>query len=380
MKTYFVLWGLFLSLLSHAQPGKEIIYAGTYSIRDGKGVYVLELNRLNGNLKIIQTIQDLESPTYLEIHPSKKYLYAVNRGPIIKGDSYGSATAYAIDPKTGKLTFINNVSSYGKDPCHITFDKSGNWAFISNYSEGNFVMVPVFEDGSLGAPSDSKKYSGQSVNRLRQAQPHIHSAQVSADNRFVYVSDLGTDKIYTYSIDTVRGKIIPALQSEVSVTAGAGPRHFALHPSGSFAYSSQELTSTVGAFEVDRSNGALSLLRDTIRSLGPDVTEINTSADIHVDPSGRFVYMSNRGADAISVFSILADGSLELKGTQKTMGKTPRNFLVDIKGKYLWVANQTSDNITVFKINPKDGMLTYTGFEISIPSPVCLKHLVLEKN
>jgi 6-phosphogluconolactonase len=378
MKSFILVCSILLSTGVFGQVRKEIIYAGTYAIRDSKGIYVFELSRANGSLKNIQTINDLESPTYLEIHPSGKYLYAVNRGALVKGESFGSVSAYAIDPKTGKLTFINHVSSYGKDPCHITFDRSGEWAFISNYSEGNFIVLPVFEDGSLGAPSDSKKYSGRSTNRLRQDQPHIHSAEVSPDNRFVYVSDLGTDKIYTYELDTVNGKIIPAFKPEVVVTAGSGPRHFAFDKTGNYAYSAQELSSTVGVFGVDRTNGALQLLRDTIKSLPVGASEVNTSADIHTDPSGKFLYVSNRGFDGLSIYAIQPDGSINLTGHQKTMGKTPRNFLVDKKGKYLWVANQNSDNITIFRINPRTGLLTFTNMQTPIPSPVCLKQLELK--
>lgn len=378
MKLHLLVCTLFLCVVAHAQPRKEIIYVGTYSIRESKGIYVFELNRANGGLKLIQTIEDLSSPTFLEVHPEGKFLYAVNRGSINQGDSFGSASAYAIDPKTGKLTFINHVSSFGKDPCHIALDKKGDWAFISNYSEGNLVVLPVFQDGSLGAPSDSKKYSGQSVNRLRQDQPHIHSAVISNENRFAYVSDLGTDKIHTYEIDTVNGRINAIDQSAISLTPGAGPRHFAIHPGGRWAYSAEELSSTVGIFEVDSMSGALTVLRDTVPSLPENTNEINTSADIHIDRAGKFLYVSQRGFDGVSVFSISQDGSLQMVGHQKSMGKTPRNFLVDAKGKFIWVANQDSDNISAFRINAKTGLLTYTNIQIPVPSPACIKQLELK--
>jgi 6-phosphogluconolactonase len=377
MKSFILICSLLLPLGISAQIQKEIIYVGTYSTRESKGIYVFELNRITGNLKLIQTIQDLESPTFLEIHPTGKYLYSVNRGSILTGENFGSASAYAIDGKTGKLTLINHVSSFGQDPCHIAIDKSGEWAFVSNYNEGTLVVMQILQDGSLGATSDSKKYSGRSVNQSRQDQPRIHSSEVSADNRYVYVSDLGTDKIYTYSIDAQNGKVNPAIKSETMVAVGAGPRHFTIHPTGAFAYSAQELTSTVGVFQIDKITGELTLVRDTLSSLPKDVLDVNTSADIHVDPQGKFLYISNRGYDAITIYSILEDGSLVLKGHQKTFGKTPRNFLVDRKSKFVWVANQNSDNITIFKLNPKTGLLTYTNQQVRVPSPVCIKQLVL---
>lgn len=368
---------LLSTLTMFAQNEKEILYVGTFSIRDSKGIYVYELNRAKGSVTLIQTITDLPSPSFLAIHPSGNYLYSVNRGAV-NGEPSGSASAFRIDRKTGKLTFINHVSSFGKEPCHITVDKTGEWAFISNYNEGNLVVVHIHQDGSLGAVSDSKKYYGNSVNKFRQEQPHIHSAQVSADNRFLFVSDLGTDKIYSYTIDVKNGRIQPTSSGEATASPGAGPRHLAIHPGGKFAFSAQELTSTVGVYAIDPYTGNLKLLRDTVRSLPTGAKEVNTSADIHTDRRGKFLYLSNRGEDLISIFEIKPDGNLLLKGNQKTRGKTPRNFLVDNKGRFLWVANQNSDNITIFRINPKTGMLTFTGQEIKVPSPVCIKQISLK--
>jgi 6-phosphogluconolactonase len=377
MKKSILLWFVLFPLLAIGQTGKEIIYVGTYSVRDSKGIYVFELNRPRGSLKLIQTIADIESPNFLAIHPTGKYLYSVNGGSLPGYEGSGSASSFKIDPKTGKLTLINHVSSFGDGPCHISIDNTGEWVFISNYSEGNFVVLPVLQDGSLGAPSDSKKYSGSSVNQSRQEKPHIHSSEISNDNRFVYVSDLGTDKIYTYSLDAQNGKITAADDDDVMVVPGAGPRHFAFHPTGGFAYSAEELTSTVGVFEVNKSTGALTLVQDTVKSLPVDFSGPNTSADIHTDPSGKFLYMSNRGADVISVFSI-TKGIVSLKSTHKTLGKTPRNFLVDNQGKYVLAAHQNSDNLTVFKINPVNGKLVYTGLQYKIPSPVCVKQVKLK--
>ena len=377
MKQLILILFFLTATMSFAQE-KEIIYVGTHSVRDSKGIYVFELNRAKGTLKLIQTIVDRNSPGFLDIHPNGKFLYSVNTAPVEGHEGSGSVSAFKIDRKTGKLTFINSVSSFGENPCHIELDKSGEWAFISNYNEGNFVVLPILQDGSVGAPSDSKKYSGSSVNKFRQEKPHIHSARVSRDNKFVYVSDLGTDKIYTYNIDYANGKIIPASKSETTVSPGAGPRHFTFHPSGDFAYSAEELTSTVAAFTVNKETGSLTLVQDTVPSLPANFAGMNTSADIHTDPKGRFLYMSNRGADLLSVFSIAGDGRITFKGTQSTMGKTPRNFLVDQKGRYLWVANQNSDNLVIFRINAKTGMPVFTGNSMKIPSPVCVRQLVLK--
>ncbi len=377
MKKLILLFALLIPACAFSQPKKEIIYVGTYSVRDSKGIYVFELNRVKGTLKLIQTVIDRNSPSFLAVHPSGKFLYSVNSSGIEGYEDSGSVSAFSIDPKTGKLTFINHVSSFGDGPCHIAVDWNGDWAFVSNYNEGNFVVIPIFEDGSLGAISDSKKYSGSSVNKSRQEKPHIHSARISKDNKYVYVSDLGTDKIYTYSIDAANGKISPATKSEVSVAPGAGPRHLALHPNGNFAYSAEELTSTVGVFSIDRTSGALTIIQDTVRSLPTSFNGSNTSAEIQTDAAGKHLYMSNRGADVLSVFSIEPTGKIKFVGTQSTMGKTPRNFLVDRRGKFIWVANQDSDLITIFRIDNKTGMPVFTGNKVKVPSPVCIRHLIL---
>jgi 6-phosphogluconolactonase len=379
MRTFLILLVMTASYAAvTAQSEKEFLYIGTYSVRGSKGIYVYEFNRSKGTAKLIQTIDDLESPSFLAIHPSRKYLYAVNGGSIDGTRSSGSATAYVIDPKTGKLSFLNHISSFGQGPCHISIDKKGEWAFISNYNEGNVVGVSILQDGSLGATMESKKYSGKSVNEKRQEQSHTHSSYFSANNKFLYVSDLGTDKIYTYTFDQKSGKIYSAGVGEIKVTLGAGPRHLALHPTLPYAYSAEELTSTVGIFSIDNTGG-MTLVQDTVRSLPKEFKEPNTSADIHTDPQGKFLYLSNRGHDAIAVFSIQqSTGRLKLIGHQKTMGKTPRNFLVDPKGKFLFAANQDSDNITIFKLG-QNGMPIFTGKQIKVPSPVCVQYLSLKK-
>jgi 6-phosphogluconolactonase len=240
------------------------------------------------------------------------------------------------------------------------------------------VVLPVLKDGSLGAALDAKKYTGNSKNKTRQEQPHIHSAFVSKDNKYVYVSDLGTDKIYTYSFDLETGKIKPAIQPDVTISLGAGPRHFTMHPSGKYAYSSEELTSTVGVFSVNTITGALTTIQDTVRSLPKGFKQPNTSADIHIDPQGKFLYLSNRGHDALAIYSVSTAGKIKLIGHQSTLGKTPRNFLIDPKGRYVLAANQNSDSIVIFKMNAKTGMLTPVGKPVKVPSPVCLKLLSLK--
>jgi 6-phosphogluconolactonase len=372
-KILFLIVASYLYLSTNAQEKKEILYVGTFSTRGSQGIYAFTFNRAKRTLTPLQTIPSLESPTYLAVHPSGKFLYSVNRGKADAADNGGSVSAYGIDPKAGTLSGLNHRPSYGADPCHISFDKSGNYALISNYNEGNLVILPIFDDGLLGNPSDSKKYTGNSIDSVRQASSHIHSSLVSPDGKFLYVADLGTDKIYTYQFDANEGKMLKAQSPEVSVAPGAGPRHFTFHPNGKFIYLAEELTSTVSILSVNKTTGALTIVEDTIPSLPTDFKARNSSADIHTDPKGKYLYMSNRGLNAISIYSILPTGKIKFIGIQDTGGKTPRNFMIDPKGEFLFVANQDTDTIVMYRINPKTGKLTLVGKPVKVPSPVCLK-------
>lgn len=358
-----------------AQTKKEILYVGTFSVRGSQGIYVLSFDRAKRVLKLVQSVPSLQSPSYLTVHPSGKFLYSVNRGKADATDNGGSVSAYGIDPKTGKLNGLNHRPSYGDDPCYISIDKTGQYAFVTNYNRGNLVVLPLFDDGLIGNPSDAKKYVGSSINEKRQESPHVHSAVISPDNRFLYVPDLGTDKIYVYEFNASNGRL--SSTAEVPVNPGSGPRHFTFHPNGRFAYLAEELTSSVCTFSVNKTTGDLTILEDTLASLPKTFTAPNTSADIHTDGKGKYLYLSNRGFDALSLFSIAPTGKLTLIGHQPTGGKTPRNFLMDPKGEFIFVANQDSDSIVLFRINAKTGKLVQVGKPVKIPSPVCLKLLTL---
>ncbi len=378
MKRIVLLFGLLFFLASClAQAKKEVLYVGTFSVRGSEGIYAYSFNRATQTLTLLQTVPSLESPTFLTIHPSNKYLYSVNRGKADAMDQGGSVSAYGIDSATGRLSGLNHKSSYGDGPCYVEVDKTGKYVIIAHYNEGNLTVLSLFKDGLIGSVSDAKKYTGNSINLERQESPHIHAAVLSQDNKFLYITDLGTDKIYTYDFDAVNGTLHPGAIPEVTVTPGAGPRHLSIHPTGKYAYLSEELTSTVGVFSVDKISGALTVLQDSVVSLPRNYTEKNSSADIHTDVTGKYLYMSNRGADIISIFTIAEDGKISLTGNQSTGGKTPRNFLVDPQGEFLFVANQDTDNITIFRINAKTGKLTSVGKPVAVPSPVCLKLLTL---
>lgn len=377
-KVILVVLTVIASFNVSAQSKKEILYVGTFSVRGSQGIYAYSFDRVKRTLKLLQTVPSLESPSYLTVHPSGKFLYSVNRGRADASDNGGSVTAYGIDLKSGRLNGLNTRPSYGDAPCHISIDKTGQFAFISNYREGNLVILPLFDDGIIGSPSDAKKYTGNGIDPVRQESPHIHSAVVSQDNRFLYVSDLGTDKIYIYEFNASNGTLVSAKPSEISVIPGSGPRHLTFHPNGKFAYVAEELTSSVCVLAVDKATGGLSILEDGVKSLPENFKGSNTSAEIYTDPRGRFLYMSNRGINTLSIFSILPTGKINLVGQQDTGGKTPRNFLIDPKGEFIFVANQDTDTIVIYRINAKTGKLVATGKPVKVPSPVCLKLMTLK--
>jgi 6-phosphogluconolactonase len=361
-----------------AQTEKEILYVGTFSVRGSEGIYVYTFERKQRSFQLTQAMNTLESPTFITVHPSGKFLYSVNRGAVPGHKDSGSVSAYSINQENGKLTLLNHKPSYGNGPCHISTDQSGQLVFVSNYASGNLVVFRVSPEGSLEKCTDSIRFSGKGVHKERQEKPHIHSAIPSPDNRFLFVTDLGTDKIYAFEIDIKSGRLTAAQKPYIQVGPGSGPRHFTFHPSGKNAYLAQELTSSVASFSYQKKTGELTLIEDGVSALPADWEGTNTGADIHTDGSGNFLMMSNRGHESISLYSIGRKGRLKLQQVIKTGGAKPRNFLVDEKNEFVFVAHQDSDSISMFEWQANEGKLIPTSFEIKVPSPVCLKMVTIE--
>lgn len=373
--TFFILVGPFA--IAQQSGSKEVLYVGTFSDRGSQGIYVFQFDRAQGKLTELQTVTGKESPSFLEVHPNGEYLYAVYREGMTDEDKNGTVAAYRIDRSTGKLTMINEQSSEGSGPCHVSLDPQGKLAYVSNYGGGNLAVFPVHQDGSLGKASDVVQHQGGSVNPDRQQAPHMHSIIPAQNGKFIYASDLGIDKIMVYEVDHQKGKLSAAKSPFVENTPGAGPRHFALHPNGNFAFSAEELSSTIASFRVDQATGALSQV-DRVNMLPENFTGNNSAADIHVSPDGRFVYASNRGHDSLVIYSIdPASGKLTFVGHEDTRGGHPRNFCIDHQGAYVFVANRDGDHVVVFKRDANTGKLTYTGEEARVPAAVCIQQLEL---
>ncbi len=354
-------------------------YIGTYTGQGSQGIYLAEFDLKSGELKLEGLAAEVDNPTFLAIHPTGKYLYAAGEIGNFKGMKAGAVSAFAIEPKSGKLTLLNQQSSEGSGPCHVTVDKTGKCVLVANYGGGSVASLPVGADGKLGEAASAIQHEGSSVDKGRQEAPHAHSINVGPDNRFAFAADLGLDKILIYKLDPATAKLTPHDPPFAKTPDGGGPRHFAFHPSGKFAYVCNEMTSGVTAFSYDAEKGTLEQLQ-TLSTLPEDYKKPgNSTAEVQVHPSGRFVYVSNRGHDSLAIFSIdEKTGKLTAVGHEPIGGKTPRNFGIDPTGQYIIACGQNSASCHVFKIDTSTGKLRATGSKINVANPVCVKFLKQE--
>ncbi|HWB96790.1 MAG TPA: lactonase family protein [Bryobacteraceae bacterium] len=350
--------------------GKYLVYVGTYTGPNSKGIYAYRFDPATGALESIGLAGEVVNPSFLTLHPNRKFLYAVSELGV-DGKTNGLVTAFAIDAKSGRLTKLNTVSTIGGGACHLVVDHTGKALYVANYGTGSTAAFPVHADGSLGEHTALIQHKGSSVGR-RQRGPHAHGVYLSADNRFLLVPDLGLDQVLVFRIDPAKASLTPNDPPFGSVPPGLGPRHMAFHPGGKYVYVLNEMGSRVTAFDFDGSRGALKELQ-TISTLPKDFKGEDNSAEIEVDRAGRFVYASNRGHDSITVFSIGKDGRLTPVETVLTLGKTPRNFKIDPSGAYLLAANQDSNNIVLFHVDRKTGRLKPTGKRVDCPAPVSIQ-------
>jgi 6-phosphogluconolactonase len=370
----------FLTAAAAEQHSKYLFYVGTYTedSSKSKGIYAYRFDADTGQITPLGLAVETTNPSFVALHPNGRFLYAVNEVQNYKGPNSGGVSAFSIDPSTGKLTFLNEVPSRGADPCYITLDRTGKYVLVANYTGGSIAVFPVLADGKLGVASAFLQHTGHGTNPARQEKAHAHSIDLSPDNRFAMVDDLGLDELFVYKFDSATGSLTPNIPPFAKLDAGAGPRHFALSPSGKFAYVLAEMHSTVTVFSNDERTGTLRPLQ-TISALPKDFTGQNDDAEIEMYPSGKFLYASNRGSDTITEFAVdLGKGTLTPVAYTPTQGKIPRSFEIDSTGNFLFAANQKSDNIVVFRIDPKTGRLTPTGQVLDVGSPVCVKFLKIE--
>ena len=353
--------------------GKMRVYIGTYTGKSSQGIYTLTLNLADGSLTRPDLAAELVSPSFLAIHPSGKYVYAVGEIADFQGKKAGAVSALAVDPATGKLKLINQQPSGGGGPCHVAVDPSGKCVLAANYGGGSVCSFPIGDDGSLKEGGSVIQHAGSSVNPQRQKEPHAHSINVDKEGHYAFAADLGLDQVLVYKLNAAHGTLEVNDPPHAKVEPGSGPRHFAFHPSGKFAYVINELANTVVAFEYNPHHGLLTEIQ-SIGTLPREFSGTSYTAEVVVHPSGKFLYGSNRGHDSIAVFGIdEKTGKLTATSHQGEGIKTPRNFAVEPTGKWLLVGNQAGDSVIVFSINQETGALTPTEHKIEVGSPVCIR-------
>jgi 6-phosphogluconolactonase len=354
------------------------MYIGTYTGGASRGIYVARFDASTGKIGTPRLAAEATNPSFLAIHPTGKYLYAVGENAEFAGEKSGAVVAYRIDQESADLHLLNQAKSSGQGPCHLVVDHSGKFVLVANYGGGSISAIAIRPDGSLGDRTAFHQHVGSSTNPDRQKEPHAHSINVDSQNRFVFAADLGLDKVLIYQLNPQDGGLTANDPPFAAVAPGSGPRHFSFHPTGRFAYVINELALTITAFAYDAAKGSLTPVQ-TISTLPVGVTGTGLStAEVLVHPSGKFVYGSNRGHDSIAAFRVdPATGRLTFIETESTQGKTPRNFAIEPTGKYLLAENQASDSIVVFAINQDTGELVATGQTLKVPSPVCIRFLAL---
>lgn len=357
-----------------AGDGDRLLYVGTYTTGGrSEGIYALRMARDSGALHGLNAVAATENPSFVAAAASGRTLYAVNEVAESGGRPTGGVSAFARDRATGALTPLGRRDSGGANPCYLTHDRSGRHLLVANYAGGSVAVLPVRADGGVGDATSVVQHEGRGADPTRQSAPHAHCIVPDPLNRFVLVADLGLDRVLVYRFDDRVGTLSPSAVTHGALAPGAGPRHLVFHPAGRVVYVVNELDSTLTTFRYDPDTGALGALQ-TLPTLGAPSAQRNAPADLHLHPSGRFLYLSNRRAGDIAAFAIdPASALLSPLQHQSTGGAWPRNFALDPTGRFLLVANQRSDSIVVLRIDVDTGRLAPTGERIRVPAPSCIR-------
>lgn len=366
---------------------RQLVYVGTYSEPilfgtgqilqgQGKGIYCFEQDAGSGDLKPVAITEGVRNSSYLAFSPDRTHLYCVNEFKEYEGQASGAVSAFRIDRDSGRLTYLNTRASRGTDPCHLVVDATGRNVLIANFASGSVCVLPILADGSLGEACDFKQHHGSSIDPRRQAGPHAHAVTLDRANRFLFVPDLGMDKVIIYAFDPQTGQLTPNPdQPWIAMAPGAGPRQIVMHPSDRFAFLINELNSTMTSYRYDGSKGTLTEI-NTLPTLPPDFSGHSTCAEVQIAPSGRFLYGSNRGHDSIAIYSVDQDtGRIAVVGHESTRGRIPRNFEISPDGKWLAAANQDTNTVVMFRIDQATGLLTATGNVVEAGTPICVRFM-----
>ena len=370
----FILGWFLCSASSRAKDARPLLtYIGTYTGAKSKGIYMAYFDPGSGKLSPPELAAEIKNPSFLALHPNGKLLYAAGELDEFGGKKGGAISGFKIEPTTGKLTLLNQQSSGGTGPCHVSVDRSGTSVLVANYGGGSVASFHIDAGGTLSESTTFIQHNGSSVNRQRQAGPHAHFIASDPANKFALTCDLGLDKVLIYKLNPSTATLSPNEPSSFAIKPGSGPRHLAFHPNGKFVYVINEMGSSLTTLSYDSRRGLLTEVQ-TVSTLPENFKGESSCAEVQVHPSGKFVYGSNRGDDSIAVFAVeKKSGRLALVQHQSTQGKTPRHFAIDPTGQWLLAENQGSNTIVVFRIDPHNGRLTPIGQTIEVGSPVCIQ-------
>ncbi len=356
-----------LPLFAQSANQKSFVYVGTYTAKtQSKGIYLYEFSSTTGKLEPKGIAAETADPSWVAVHPNGKFLYAAN-----ESGKASTVSSFAIDPSSGKLTPLNKLPSLGEDPCYLSFDKTGKYLFVANYTSGNVVVFPILTDGKLGEHTANVKDAGTlGPNKQRQEGPHAHWIVPSANNQYVFVSDLGLDQIVIYRFDPTAGTLAPNDPPSIKLAAGSGPRHATFSANEKSFYVASELASTVTFFTFDSARSSFKQ-QQVLSTLPADFHGRNDVAEIALDPSGKWLFVSNRGHDTIAEFSVdPTSGKLRYLSEFSTLGQEPRHFAIDPSGKFILVENQNSNYIIEFQLDPASGKVSPITAKVDVPSPV----------
>lgn len=374
MKTKLILLyliGIF-PLAIPAVAKEHLLYVGTYTNGPADGIFVYSFNDHSGKLSDLKIPAMSNNPSFLTISKDKNYLYAVAELGNLGENQSGGVSSFRIEKK-GQLTLLNQVLTFGANPCHVSLSPDGKKLVASNYTGGNVSLYNVLPDGTLSEMIQRIQHFGSGPFPGRQNEPHAHSAQFNATGKLLFVADLGIDELKIYQVVAGEIPLVPGVQPFIKIPKGSGPRHFEFSADGNFIYVINELSSTITV--IIKYGGVWKEIQ-TIKTLPKDFKGESWAADIHLSADGRYVYGSNRGHNSIAVFKRdQISGKLEMIQTISVEGNWPRNFTLDPTGKFLLVANERSNDITVFKVDEPTGKLKFTGIKVQNQSPVCLQFL-----
>ncbi len=364
-----IVWS-FLMFLSCMQPQKDelTLLVGTYADAKAEGIYVCRFNQETGEIRKVSSVSGVENPSYIAVSPEGNRVYAVSE----TDDETAAVYAYMLDVKREKLTFLNALPTKGAAPCYIWVDRHSELVATANYSGGSVTFFPLDAQGAFTSKSHVCMFEGNGPDSIRQTQPHLHAVYADADEKFLFANDLGTDRIYKFALqrEEPTGRTVAVLETPayVELEPGSGPRHSVFHPNGRFVYTIGELSGRVTAFAYEAGDfrPMQSVEADTLHAAG--------SADIHVSPDGKHLYVSNRlQGDGIAIFSIDPSNGLLTKIGYQEVKKHPRNFVLTPDGAFLLCASRDENRIQVFSRDRQTGLLSPLAHDFLVSKPVCLK-------